>query len=291
MVKSVRGGDDVVPIFTGGGTRLSAHIGILHALETLDVQFDHLVGVSGGSIIGSLYSSGFSLPAIKRLAIDTDFAQFKGYSVLHLLMAGGLSSGNDFEQWVEGHLDGRCFKDLERNLHIVATDVVSGTPVIFNKELTPDMKVSQAVRYSMSIPLLFAFKKLDEHIMVDGSILAEDALHRDWSGSGTPVICFRLRSEELSKRAAVAGFFPLKSYMTLLIRTFMNTISREYINDKFWHNTVIINTGSISPVDFNLSLGDKEELFLQGYNTAMQVIPEKIFGGMSKKSYLKNMKL
>jgi NTE family protein len=57
----------------------------------------------------------------------------------------------------------------------------------------------------------------------------------------------------------------------------MNTISREYINDKFWDHTVVVNTGAISPVEFNLSDGDKEKLFLQGYNTAMEVIPFKIF--------------
>jgi len=114
--------------------------------------------------------------------------------------------------------------------------------------------------------------------LVDGSILAEDALHRDWSGCGTPVICFRMRSVELSNNISVEGLFPLKSYLTLLIRTFMNTISREYINDKFWDHTVVVNTGAISPVEFNLSDADKEQLFLQGYNTAMEVIPKKVFG-------------
>ncbi|MBL4780927.1 MAG: patatin-like phospholipase family protein [Porticoccaceae bacterium] len=272
-----QGGSDFVPIFAGGGTRLSAHIGILHALETLDVKFDHLVGVSGGSIIGALYAAGLSLPNIKKLALETNFSQFKGYSLRQLLKAGGLSTGDGFEQWVESFLEGRCFKDLSRNLHIVATDVMTGSPVIFNRELTPDLKVSKAVRYSMSIPLLFTFNQYGEHILVDGSILAEDALHRDWSGCGTPVICFRMRSVDLSNNVSVGGLFPLKSYLTLLVRTFMNTISREYINDKFWDNTVVVNTGSISPVEFNLSDADKEQLFLQGYNTAMEVIPLKVF--------------
>lgn len=100
---------DFVPILAGGGTRLSAHIGILHALETLGVKFDHLVGVSGGSIIGALYASGISLPDLKQLALDTNFSKFKGYSILQLLRAGGLSTGDGFEQWVEGLLDGLCF--------------------------------------------------------------------------------------------------------------------------------------------------------------------------------------
>ncbi len=275
--------NDFVPIFAGGGTRLSAHIGILHALETLDVKFDHLVGVSGGSIIGALYAAGFSLSDIKQLALQTNFSIFKGFSIFQLLKSGGLSTGAVFEQWVEEQLNGCRFQDLPRNLHIVATDVMTGRPVIFNKTLTPGLKVSKAVRYSMSIPLLFTFNQYDKHLLVDGSILAEDALHRDWSGCGTPVICFRMRSVELSNNVTLGGMFPLKGYLTLLIRTFMNTISREYINDKFWDQTVVVNTGAISPIEFNLSDSEKEELFSQGYNTAMEVIPAKVFGARRKK--------
>ena len=44
----------IVPIFSGGGTKLSAHIGILDAMNTLNIDFEHIVGVSGGSIISSL---------------------------------------------------------------------------------------------------------------------------------------------------------------------------------------------------------------------------------------------
>ena len=35
----------IVPIFSGGGTRLSAHIGIIKALQDMNVGFDTLVGV------------------------------------------------------------------------------------------------------------------------------------------------------------------------------------------------------------------------------------------------------
>ena len=44
----------IVPILAGGGTRLPAHIGVLQALNELQIDFSHLVGVSGGSIIASL---------------------------------------------------------------------------------------------------------------------------------------------------------------------------------------------------------------------------------------------
>ncbi|MCP5161997.1 MAG: patatin-like phospholipase family protein [Hahellaceae bacterium] len=265
----------IVPVFAGGGTRLPAHIGILKALEELTVEFDHLVGVSGGSIVASLFAAGFSVNEMKSLAIHTDFAKFKGNSLITLLRSGGLSNGDTFEKWIDTLLGGVTFSELTKNLSIVATDVSKGGPVIFSKTRTPDMKVSKAVRFSMSIPLLFSFQEFNKLIMVDGSILSEDALHRDWAEDGTPVICFRLRSNGERKNAETS-IIPLKSYITMLIRTFMNTISREYVSNDFWHRTLLIDTGDISPVDFKLTQADKESLFDAGYNSAINVLPLKL---------------
>jgi len=265
----------IVPILAGGGTRLPAHIGILHALELLEMQFDHIVGVSGGSIVASMYAAEVPIETMKEIAFNTDYNQFRGFSLLRLIRNGGLSSGDAFEKWVDRLLGGKTFEQLSLNLHIVATDVKSGKPVIFDKKRTPTMKVSMAVRFSMSIPLVFSFKAFEHRIMVDGSILSEDALHRDWDSKSTPVLCFRLRGEHEYDDLNMKGMFPIVNYVTLLIRTFMTTISREYINDAFWHNTIIVNTGESSPVDFNMSKLDKQLLFHIGFQTAMDIVPLK----------------
>jgi NTE family protein len=265
----------IVPILAGGGTRLPAHLGILKALQELEVNFDDIVGVSGGSIIASFYASGLSINEIKTVALETDYSQFRGFSLIKLIRNGGLSSGDVFEKWVDKHLQGKTFSQLEKKPHVVATDVRTGKPVIFDIEHTPNMKVSQAVRYSMSIPLVFSFKPFGKHLMVDGSILSEDALHRDWDTHGTPVLCFRLRGEYDHDDIKTTGMFPIFSYVTLLIRTFMTTISREYINEAFWHNTIVINTGEYSTVDFTMSNEDKHQLFESGYLTALEIIPLK----------------
>ena len=112
--------------------------------------------------------------------------------------------------------------------------------------------------------------------MVDGSILSEDALHRDWDSQGTPVLCFRLRGEHEQDEMKLNGLFPIFNYITLLIRAFMTTISREYINEAFWHNTIIINTGECSAVDFSMNTIDKHKLFETGYTTAMTIVPIKM---------------
>ena len=267
---------EIVPIFSGGGTRLPCYVGILMALAELKLSFNSLVGVSGGSIVAAMLAVGKNHDELKRLALETDFRQFRGFSLINLIRTGGLSSGDKFEQWMDEQLQGACFKDLHCDLHVLATDINGGGPVIFNRIRTPEMKVSQAVRFSMSIPLMFSFKTFDNHVMADGVILAEDALHQDWSTRGVPVVCFRLKSDGDDKPVLRRRMFPLVSYVLMLIQTFMNAMSREYVHAQYWHKTVLINTGNVSSVDFNLPYDKKLNLLELGYHTTKEVIPLKL---------------
>ena len=58
--------EKIVPILAGGGTRLPAHLGVLQALIELKIDFDHIVGVSGGSIIASFFAAGLPIDKIKK---------------------------------------------------------------------------------------------------------------------------------------------------------------------------------------------------------------------------------
>jgi NTE family protein len=89
-------------------------------------------------------------------------------------------------------------------------------------------------------------------LLVDGSILSEDALHRDWATDGTPVCVFRLRSEAEGQPLPLNRWFPLVGYAHMLIRTFMTTISREFVDAKYWPRTVVIDSGHYSSLEFRL---------------------------------------
>lgn len=61
----------------------------------------------------------------------------------------------------------------------------------------------------------------------------------------------------------------------MLIRSFMTTISREFINDAFWNTTIVIDTDDISPVEFNLTVEKKLRLLDRGFDTTCEVLPFK----------------
>jgi len=266
----------IVPVLAGGGTRLPAHVGVLAALADMGMQYRHLVGVSGGGVVASLLAAGHTVAHMKDLFREVDFNQFRGVSLTHLLMHGGLSTGRRFHRWLDGELQGRRFRDLAIDLHIVATDVRAGRPIVLDKATAPDLEVAQAVLYSISIPLVFPFHHYGEHILVDGSILAEDSLFRDWAGDGTPVMCFRMRDDKGSTEHPARRILPVADYMFMLMRTFMTTLSREHLTETLWHNTVVIRTDGLSPLEFRMTPEQKTRLFDAGYETTRQYLPRKL---------------
>src|SRR3984885_1287077 len=53
---------------SGGGAKGLAHIGILKAIDSAGLTIDYITGTSMGSIIGSLYASGYSADSILYIA-------------------------------------------------------------------------------------------------------------------------------------------------------------------------------------------------------------------------------
>ncbi|MCC8998315.1 MAG: patatin-like phospholipase family protein [Candidatus Contendobacter sp.] len=269
----------IVPVLAGGGTRLPAHVGALQAIGELGYRYQHIVGVSGGGIIAALAAAGTDCETMKALFLDVDFSVFLGHSLVNLLLRGGLSSGAKFEHWMDEQLQGKRFADLETHLSIVATDVRSSQPVVFSRDTTPNLRVAQAVLYSISIPLLFPFHHYGEHILVDGSILSEDSLIRDWAGDRTPVVCFRLRDKRAPDPQAHRNMLPLADYLLMLIRTFMSTLAREFLSETLWVNTVLIECEDLSPLEFHMTPEQKNHLFELGYRTTLDILPLKLARG------------
>ena len=58
---------------SGGGARGGAHVGVLKALEELQVPVDYIAGTSMGAIIGGLYAAGYSAAEIETILAETDW--------------------------------------------------------------------------------------------------------------------------------------------------------------------------------------------------------------------------
>ena len=128
---------------SGGGARGIAHLGVLAALDELQIPVGRLSGVSSGAIAGAFYAAGFQPREILRLLLATNVVRLTRpvFSRLGLL---GLEA---VEQLLARHLGSHCtFADLRLPLTLVATDLIAGESVYFDSgPLLPPLLASSAV--------------------------------------------------------------------------------------------------------------------------------------------------
>lgn len=60
-------------VLSGGGAKGAAHIGVLKVLEKYKIPVDYIVGTSVGSIVGAMYSTGYTPEEIENVVFNLDF--------------------------------------------------------------------------------------------------------------------------------------------------------------------------------------------------------------------------
>jgi len=180
---------------SGGGARGGAHVGVLKALEEMDIPIDYIAGTSMGAIVGGFYAAGYSADEIKQLMLDMDWnaalsdrpsrrdetmrkkeleANFMipyrlGFNKGSIQLPLGVIEGQHLDQIFHRILrvvnDIDDFDQLPIPFRAVATDLVSGEEVILSAGSLPD-----ALRSSMSIPGVFAPVRLNGLLLVDGGM-------------------------------------------------------------------------------------------------------------------------
>jgi len=269
-------GLDITPVLSGGGTCFPAHVGVLRALEHLEVVFQKVIGLSGGSIVAALYCAGIGTDELEEWTYKVSFHEVVRLFPPRLLFRGGMCSGRRFEAWMNKRLDGARFQDLKRDLVVVATDIRTRRPAVFSKATTPDLPVARAVRFSMGIPVLFDYQRYGDMILVDGEILANQVLVTESLAGPTPVVVFQVGSQQRTAVPDPKNRFRVSDYFMQLADAFVLALSSKRLNPWAWQHTILIDTGPIPPIKFNLSLAEKKTLVECGYATTLEILPIKL---------------
>ncbi len=184
---------------SGGGARGVAQIGVLKALEEKNIPIDFLVGTSMGSIIGGLYSAGYSVKTLDSIArtadwnyllsvdaktnrrdlfVDQKISEDKAVLTLRLKGLKPIipTSVNDGQR-LSNYLNllsfqapvkvKKSFDDLEVKFRAVCTNLETGDAVVLGSG-----SLSQAMRASSSVSFLLSPVKMDTLTLVDGGLVA-----------------------------------------------------------------------------------------------------------------------
>jgi NTE family protein len=149
-------------VLSGGGARGIAHIGVLKALNELNIHPTIISGTSAGSIIGVLYAMGLS---------SQEMIDFVGHSSLWKFFrfewsAGGLSNLNYLKERLIQVGIPPNFEDLQKKLYVTATNLTKGKTEIFHEGPLLD-----TILASCSIPLVFKPVIINGDRYADGGIL------------------------------------------------------------------------------------------------------------------------
>jgi NTE family protein len=183
----------VAVVLSGGGAKGVAHIGALRVIEQAGIPVDIIVGTSMGAIVGGLYSIGYTTDQLDSMVLSQDWGLLlsdrtprrrqpyseKENTDRYLITypfgrgAGGVSGfvkGTNldmlFNNMTVGHHDSLDFRRLPIPFACVATDIVKGGAVVFDKGVLPT-----AMRASMAIPGFFTPVYLKDMVLVDGGLV------------------------------------------------------------------------------------------------------------------------
>ena len=147
---------------SGGSILGAAHIGVLRALEELDIPVSYVAGTSIGAFISALYAFDKSWQEIEDIVMELNWLDISGMS----LSRYGLLSNDKLGQIITDNIGHVCFEQAQIPVAMIATDISSGEKVVLREG-----NVATAVMASTCIPGIFVPVEIDDRLLVDGGIV------------------------------------------------------------------------------------------------------------------------
>ncbi len=186
-------------VLSGGGSRSLAQVGVLKVLEKYGIPVDLVVGNSMGAVLGGLYASGYTTTQLESLAVHANWDDVLAFSEdtkrrevfvgekepeqtgflvirfdgLQPIIPSSVSSGQRLTNYFMNltlqalYHPYPSFDDLKIPFRAVATDLFSGKRLIMDRG-----SLAEAMRASVTVPLLYSSLQRDSMALVDGGLLS-----------------------------------------------------------------------------------------------------------------------
>lgn len=185
-------------VFSGGGAKGLAHIGVLKALEEQGIPVDYITGTSMGGIIGAMYAAGYSPEEMEKIALSEDFqgwvtgrfeSDYRYYFRKKAENPAFFSAKIKVEKGFQASLRPSLVNDIPlnfallellgqatanagndfNNLFVPFRCVVAD---VFSQKMIPVASGSlvEAVRGTMTVPLVYRPIKVDGQYVFDGGL-------------------------------------------------------------------------------------------------------------------------
>lgn len=276
-------------VFSGGGVKGIAFVGAVAVCEQLGYRWRRIAGTSSGAIIAALLAAGYSALEVKDLLNELNYKKIVAKGPLDYIPLGrplrvlfkkGMYSGGYLEQWIDqrlAHKNISTFADIEKDrLQIIASNLSTGKILQLPQDaeeigLTEkQIKISQAVRMSISIPFFFdpiVMKSEKVQYIVDGGVISNFPvwLFDDDTPETIPTFGFNLRSKNPEHYYKVTNpFYMLHAIISIMLES----QDMKYIEHQDAVRTIFIPTEGVKSTDFALTETQKRILYDAGTKAA-----------------------
>ena len=150
----------------GGAARGYAHIGVLNAIDKLNIPISFVSGTSIGSFIGALYASGNLKTFENEVRSRNSFMKDVLFKLDPVFPKLSIMNGNEVIKIFKELTDIRTFEELNIPLTTVATDIVNNVKIESNKG-----DLINAIRASIAIPGVLTPTYVNDNLCVDGGLI------------------------------------------------------------------------------------------------------------------------
>ena len=150
----------------GGAARGYAHIGVLNAIDELNIPISYVSGTSIGSFIGALYTSGNLKTFENEVRSRNSFMKDVLFKLDPVFPKLSIMNGNEVIKIFKELTDIRTFEELEIPLTTVATDIINNKKIESSKG-----DIINAIKASIAIPGVLTPTYVNENLCVDGGLI------------------------------------------------------------------------------------------------------------------------
>lgn len=149
-------------VLSGGGIRGMAHIGLLKAMQERDIKANYVAGSSVGALVGALYANGNSIEDMLGFFRETPLFKYDFFAI----NKPGFIDTERYFKLFKGYFPENSFESLEKQLFVVATDLLKGDEKVFSEgELIRPLLASAA------LPPVFSPVEINKVLYSDGGVM------------------------------------------------------------------------------------------------------------------------
>lgn len=215
-----------------GAAHGMAHIGVLKALREESIPIDMIAGTSAGAIVGACYAKERSVAILEEITLGMDWkraARFIDPSLT--LLRKGFLQGEKVKSLLRSIVGDVRFEQLEIPFAVVAADARSMQEIVINIG-----SVVEAVRASISMPVIFTPVRWENRFLVDGGVVNPMPVDvvRDMGAEiviGVDVLCMGQprKAKKLVEKKSPTKLTPrFKSTNLAVVKKKINTLLQEH---------------------------------------------------------------